>query len=311
MAVFPVAAGHPDYSSTGTSKFIPQIWSTKLVVKFYKTTVFGEISNTDYEGEISDMGDKVIIRTTPDITINDYRKGQNLDYESPESANIELLIDKGKSFSYRADDIDKHQADIAYVDKWADDASQQMAITVDSDVINNVYTDANASNIGTTAGAVSSSYNIGTTGSAVAVTKNNVIDSIVDCASVLTEQNVPMVDRWFVIPTWMANYIKKSDLKDASMTGDTVSPLRNGRLGIIDQFTIYVSNNYTAVSDGGNDCYNVLFGHPTAITFAAQMTKMETLRNPNTFGDLVRGLNVYGYKVIKGESLGVLYCRKA
>lgn len=306
----PVATGYPDYGSTGTSKFIPQIWSTKLVIKFYKSTVFGEISNTDYEGEISKMGDKVIIRTTPDTVIKTYTKGQKLVYDQYESANKELNIDKGKYFAFTVDSVDKRQADIPFVEKWSEDASQQMKIAIDSDVLNAIHPDASTSNKGATAGAISLSYDLGATGACESVTKANVLDYIVDCGSVLSEQNVPETGRWMVIPTWMANYIKKSDIKDASMTGDTVSPMRNGRIGIIDQFTLYVSNNYTSVTDGVDTCYNVLFGTKAATTFAAQMTEMETLKNPEAFGELIRGLNVYGYKVILPEAMGVLYCKK-
>lgn len=92
MAALPSAAGYPAYSGT----FIPQIWSGKLVEKFYDATVFGDISNTDYEGEIKAMGDTVNIRTVPNITIQDYVKGQKLATQTPESANVTLNINKGK-----------------------------------------------------------------------------------------------------------------------------------------------------------------------------------------------------------------------
>lgn len=307
----PIAPGHPDFSSTGTSKLIPQIWSSKLVPKFYRTTVFGEITNTDYEGEIKKVGDKVIIRTVPDTTIRDYQKGQALVYDAYESANVELTIDFGKYWGFGCEDVDKAQADIDFVSKWSDDSSQRLKIAIDSHILNAVDADADSSNKGITAGAISAGYNLGTTGSAIALDKTNVLDYIVDCNSVLTEQDIPEQGRYIVIPGWMANLIKKSDLKDASLTGDGVSVLRNGKIGMIDNFTLYVSNNYTAVSDGGNSCYNVLFGHPGAITFAATLSKVENLRNPQGFGDLIRGLFVYGYETLVPKMLGVLYCRKA
>jgi hypothetical protein len=308
MAIYPVAPGHPNYGSDGASKFIPEIWSTKLIVKFYKTTVFAAISNTDYEGEITAHGDKVVIRQVPDTTISEYNKGQNLSYESPESTVVELLIDKGRYFAFSCDDVDKKQADIAFVDNWSNDAAKQMQINIDRHILANVYSAAAAANIGTTAGKYSA-FNMGTTGSAVQVTKANVIDYIVDAGTILSEQDVPEDGRWMVLPTWMTNLLKKSDIKDASLTGDSTSPLRNGLIGSIDGFKLYTTNNYTSVSDT-NTCYNVIYGTNHAITFASQMTKMETLRNPNTFGDLIRGLNVFGYKVIKPEAMGVLYCYK-
>src|SRR3990172_1167541 len=124
------AAGTPQYSGT----FVPEIWSTHLLVKFYAACVLADISNTDYEGEIKDMGDKVIIRQVPDITIRDYTKGQTLTIQRPEAANKELLIDKAKYFNFICDDIDKHQTDLKLMSSWSDDAGEQMAIEIDTGV---------------------------------------------------------------------------------------------------------------------------------------------------------------------------------
>jgi hypothetical protein len=300
-------AGHPDYSTGGTSNFIPQLFSGKLITKFYSASVFPDISNTDYEGEIKDMGDSVTIRTVPDITINDYKKGQKLDYERPESPSVELLIDKGKYFGAVCDDVDKLQSDIPLMDKWAEDASEQMKIAIDTGILADVYADASSDNTGQTAGAKSSAFDLGVTGTPEAITKSNVLDYLVDCGTVLDEQNMPESDRFIVIPAWMAGLIKKSDLKDASLTGDGSSTLRNGKLGMIDRFMLYISNNLTAVSDSGTSSYNMIFGHKSALTFASQLVKMETLKAESTFGELIRGLQVYGYKVVKPESMGVLY----
>ena len=131
MAGVAVAAGVPQFSGT----FIPDIWSSKLLIKFYDAVVVAAISNTDYEGEIKDQGDEVEIRQTPDITIRDYQKGQSLLIQRPEAAIVQLLIDKAKYFNFICDDIDAHQSDIKLMDDWADDASEQMKITIDTDVL--------------------------------------------------------------------------------------------------------------------------------------------------------------------------------
>jgi hypothetical protein len=117
--------------------------------------------------------------------------------------------------------------------------------------------------------------------------------------TVLDEANSPEQDRFLVIPAKMAGYIKRSDLKDASITGDGTTPLRNGRLGMIDRFTLYVSHNLN-VSAGK---FDVVAGHKMGLTFASQMTNMETIRSETTFGNIIRGLQVYGYKVVKPEAL--------
>ncbi len=309
-----VVAGHPDYTSAGTSDFIPEIWSGKMQVKFYDFTCLSQISNTDYEGEIKKMGDTVIIRTIPSITINTYYVGKKLTYERPSSPSISLSIDKGKDWGIELNDVMRIQSDLKLLDKWTADAAQQMKISTETDFFadSGIYAGMHAKNKGATAGMKSSSYNLGTTGAggAIQITKANVLDYLVDCGSVLDEQNVPETGRWFIIPTWLAGMIKKSDLKDASMTGDGSSILRNGRLGMIDRFTLYSSNLLRSAVDTGNTCYNALFGTKDAITFAAQVTETEKLRNPFDFGDIVRGLNIYGYKAVKTEAFGCLYCRK-
>lgn len=310
-------AAHPAYSgSAAGSKFIPEIWSGKLQVKFYKTTVFSEISNNDWEGEIKSMGDSVKIRSVPNVTIRDYQKGQNLTNETPESTPLELLIDKGKYFAVVLDDVDEVQADVKLMDMFTNDASEQMKIALDSDVLDGVKAAAHASNKGVTAGAISGNINLGATFATRAITKTNVLDLILDMGQVLDEQNVPETGRWLVIPSWMAALIKNSDLKQAYLTGDSVTPLRNGKLGMIDRFTLYVSNNLPKYTDLGSDsasggvstaadvmAWNILAGTRDAISFASQMTKVETLRAQTTFGNIVRGLNVYGYKVTSPQSL--------
>ena len=144
----------------------------------------------------------------------------------------------------------------------------------------------------------------------MAVTKANILDTIVDCGSVLDEQKIPFTERWLVLPALLCGLIKKSDLKDASLSGDGTSIMRNGRMGIIDRFTLYMSNNLTIGTDGADTVYNCIAGHPSAITFASQLTENETLKNPDDFGDLMRGLQVYGYNVNKPDAMAYLYVKK-
>jgi len=302
-----VAPGTPQYSGN----FIPEIWSGKLLVKFYAATVAAAITNTEYEGDIKDVGDKVFIRTVPDISIRDYAKNQSLIIQRPNSTKKELVIDKAKYFNFICDDIDKHQTDLALMDSWSRDASQQMKITVDTEFLADVYTDAHASNKGATAGAKTASFNLGASTAPAVLSKASVTEFIVDVGTVLDEQNIPEENRWMVIPPWMAGMIKKSDLKDASLAGDGTSIMRNGRVGMIDRFVLYISNLLTTVSDSGYTVYHALSGHKAAMSWAAQMTKMESLRAESTFGTLVRGLNVYGYETLKTEALCDLYIAKA
>ena len=312
----PIANSGPNYSNRTVSstapgsRFIPELWSSKLNVKFYDATVLAAISNTDYEGEISNYGDKVHIRETPDITIYDYEKGKDLTYDAPESTSLELVIDKGKHFNFGIDDVDAKQSDLKLMDDWAKDASEQMKIAVDRDVLADIYGSVAATNTGATAGKISGNINLGAAGSPLAITKDNILDYIVDCGTVLDETNTPEEGRFLVLPAWACGMIKKSDLKDASIAGDGTSILRNGRLGMIDRFTIYNSNLLAYTDETGQNAFHMIGGHKSGLTFASQMTKMETLRHPSRFGDLMRGLNVYGYEVVKDEQLVHLYGRR-
>jgi hypothetical protein len=129
---------------------------------------------------------------------------------------------------------------------------------------------------------------------------------------VLDEQNVPAEGRWMVVPAWMVTLLLTSDLKNANLTGDATSVIRNGMIGVVDTFTIYRSNQLSTSTDGSsNTCTRILFGTNHAVTFATQITENETLKNPTGFGDLWRGLQVYGFKTVKAEAMGLLYAYKS
>lgn len=311
-----VTSGYYTSGSTAdayTGKFIPEIWSGKLQAKFYSSTVLAEITNNDWEGEIRDMGDKVQIRTIPNITINNYTKGLTLATEVPQTSLVELNIDQGKYFQVVVDDVDKIQSDLSLMDIFTNDASQQLKINIDTAVLLGIKGQASADNKGTTAGKFSN-IDLGSssgTKTAILVEKGDVIDHIVEMGQVLDEQSAPEEGRWLVINPSIASRIKTSDLKDASITGDTQTPLRNGRLGMIDRFTVYVSNllptDSSSVAGEGSDTSvtgtAIYAGTKDAITFASQISNVETLRSTATFGNIVRGLNVFGYKVVKPEAL--------
>lgn len=299
--------------------FIPEIWSGKLLEKFYAATVLAAIANTDYEGEIKNKGDTVHIRTRPTITIADYDAEQDLGIQRPSSNMIDLSIDQAKYFNLALDDVMEVQADLDLMSMWAEDASEQMKIAVDTDVLSYLGTtsDIAAANRGATAGALSASIPLGTAAAPVFVAKaaqgtgvgndasndKSILDFIVDAGQVLDEQNIPETGRWIIVPAWVASMIKKSDLKDASLAGDGTSILRNGRLGMIDRFTIYLSNLLPSL-DSAVDTTSVFFGTKAALTFASQFTKMETIRSERSFSNLLRGLQVYGFRVVNGVSIG-------
>lgn len=299
------AVPNPVYTGT----FIPELWSGKIIEKFYDATVLAAVANTDYEGEITSYGDKVTIRTKPSIAINDYTAYTALTTETPSAAVVELLIDQGKYWSTALDDVMEVQSDLDHFSLWADDASEQMKIEIDTDVLAGIPAGVSANNQGTTAGVQSGTViDLGAAAAPVTVTAATAINKIIDCGQILDENNIPETGRWVIIPAWLAAMIKTSDLRDASLTGDGVSMLRNGRLGMIDRFTLYASN--LLPYNASDTAHSIIFGHSHGLTFASQLTKVETLRAESTFGTILRGLQVFGYKVVDGTALGILYASR-
>jgi hypothetical protein len=299
-------AAAPPTATSYSGTFIPEIWSGKLLAKFYDATVLGAIANTDYEGDIRNQGDTVHIRTRPTIDISDYSPDSDLLVQRPNADVVDLTIEYAKYFNCIIDDVWEVQSDIDQMDMWAEDASEQMKIVIDTEIMQlELLGSADADNRGITAGRISGDIDLGVTTAPLAVLSTDVIDFIINMGQVLDEQNIPEGGRWIIIPAWMAALIKKSELRDASLTGDGTSMLRNGRLGMIDRFTLYMSNLLPTGTAAGLVAGEsaVFSGHPVATTFASQLTRMETMRSERTFGQLMRGLQVYGAEVIKGTAL--------
>ncbi len=322
-ATFPVQTGSAfDVNPSYSGSFIPTLWSAKLNVKFYATTVFGDITNNTWEGEIKGIGDKVVINNIPDTVVASYSAGMTLSYPVPTPSTEELIIDNGQYFAFQLNDVLAHQSSPKLMEVFTNDATMKMKIRIDSNVLYNTFQQAAAANVGATAGAQSGSYNLGTDLAPITLSGSNVVELLTSMSAVLDEQNVPEDDRFLVIDPATRQWLMSSPLAQAYVTGDSQSMLRNGKIGTIDRFTVYVSNLLPRAAAGTATPYVsgdgsqstitstsnlkrriIIAGHKSAITFASQMTKMETVRNPNDFGDYVRGLNVYGYLVAKPQSL--------
>lgn len=279
-----ISSGGGNFSfAAGEQHFIPEIFSKKLQAKFYANTVLAEVTTNEYEGEISGQGDKVNIRAVPAVSVADY--DGSLSYADVTSSTIELNINKAKSYAFKVDDILRQQADIDFMNAAAEDAAQNMKIAIEQDVFANIgagssLTDVNSSEAGTNAG--------------------NILGHILTAGRTLDENNIPETERFMIIDPATAAIIKNSDLKQAYLTGDAESPIRNGNIGMIDRFTVYVSNNLPS----SGSVTTGLYGHPKAVAYASQMTNTETVRLESSFGDGVRGLAVYGYKVIVPTAMG-------
>jgi len=278
------------FFSTGAGanevNFIPEVFSKLLQAKFYKASVLPAISNTDYQGEISGQGDKVIIRTVPAVTINDY--AGTVTNQDLTTGTVEMLIDKAKYYSFKIDDVLKAQADINLLEAASGDAAEGMRIAVETDILSSVIGDAT------------------TTGSQTTITSSNILSEILELSQALDELNIPEEGRFIVLSPEFVSMLKQSELRQAYLTGDGTSPLRNGQVGMVDRFTVYQSNMLHTPASGTDAGYtHVLAGHPKAISFASQFTNTETVRLETTFGEAVRGLKVYGSKVVNPDCLCV------
>lgn len=323
-AVYPVTgSGAFDTTPSYSGAFIPTLWSGKLLAKFYQNTILSEITNTDYEGELKNQGDTVRIRLAPSISIQDYTVGQTLSYEVPTPIYQDMQVNKGKYFGVQVNDVLAYQADMDLMNMFTEDAAKQLKISIENEVFFNSFVTEGpaAANEGSTAGAISAAYNLGT--DLVPVTGSDVLNTILRMSTALDEQNVPEDGRFLVISPYDRHLLMQSNIAQAYFTGDQSSVVRTGKIGMLDRFNVYVSNllpkggagkalvaGLSGVGSGATltDAVarrTMIAGTKQAVSFAMTVDKTEPLRNQTDFGDIVRGLAVYGRKVVKPEALVV------
>ena len=326
MAVFPTS-GDFTTDPTYTGSFIPTLWSGKLLAKFYQNTMLSEIMNTDYEGELKNKGDTIRIRTAPSITINDYTgAGSTLATEVPVPIFQDMQVNKAKYFSVQTNDVLAQQADMDLMNMFTEDAAKQLKIAIEDEVFFNTFVTNGpaAANAGGTAGAISANYNLGTDLAPVAVSgaaSAGLLNTILAMSAALDEQNVPEDGRFLVISPFDRQILMQTNIAQAYFTGDSSSIIRTGKIGMLDRFTVYVSNllpkgaaakalvpGLSATSGGATLASalarrTMVAGTKHACSFAMTISKTEPLRNQTDFGDIVRGLAVYGRKVVKNEAL--------
>lgn len=310
----PGTGGTPDYTyAGGDDKRIPIAFSTKTILKFYDSCVMTQICNTDYSGDVSAQGDKVVMTTTPTITIYPVTRNMAPVWETPTSDSVTLSVDRAIGFAFRMDKIDLKQfLNKQFMEDCASDAAQQQKIYIETQFLEDIYAYAHADNINTTAGAKSGSYNMGYAASPFPLTRTNIIDKLLEMEGVADEANWPESGRWVVLPSHFAVLLRQSDIKDASMMGDGQSTLRSGKIGKLGNLNIYTTNLYTAHTDT-YQCYYTLFGHMSSTCFVSQLIDTEYFEKLESVqsGKGMKGTQVYDWKVVKPEALGYLYAYKA
>lgn len=276
------------------TNFIPELWADQVLESFFKSIKFASpaVVNRDYEGQISSQGDTVHITSVNRPTITAYAKDvTTLTYEALTDTSRALLIDQCKEFSFFFDDLDRVQIATAgaVLDAAAREAGAGLAEDADDYIRSIIITDTAAANI---VGATS------ITTSALAVAR------LVAHKQLLDENNVPPEGRYTVCPSWYHSLIALDTryVEHDALKGGT--GLETGVVGRLLGFDI-LQSNYALTS---GDDWNVYSGHPSAITFADQINKVEGLRLETKFGDALRGLHLYGAKVTRPSALCYTLC---
>lgn len=277
--------------------FIPTIWTARLLGALDTSQVFVQpgVANRDYEGEIQQKGDTVRIGAIGDVTVSDYAK--NTDINAPEAltdAQTTLTIDQAKYFNFAVDDIDKAQGNPAVMGEAMRRAAYSLRNKEDLFVAG-LYPDAGTAT--GTSGAPKT--DLGTAGKAY--------EYLVAMGVSLDETDTPPDGRWVGAPPW---FIAKLLLDDRFVkTGSTQAEgrLANAQVGEAAGFRVLKSNN---VSNDGTT-WRIMAGVDMAISFAQQITEIEAFRPERRFADAVKGLLVYGAKVVRPNQLTVLYANKA
>ena len=301
------------------NNFIPQIWSDQLLVALRANLVFANLANRDYEGDIKNMGDTVRIHAIGDITVSSYTKDTDITAaQSLTDAEAQLVIDQAKYYNFEVDDVDAAQQMPKVMSEAMSYAAYKLALGIDQYVAG-FYTSAPSGNT------------IGSSGSPVVIsapTQTNVgggttvYDYLLVLNQYLSQNYVPKSGRWCVVPLWVTTYLAQDIRFTSFNTPDANARLTSGRLdasggmasdaflGRIAGMDVYESVNATNIGGtegiaGSQDV--IMCGHNMALTYADGLTKTEAYRPPLRFADAVKGLALYGAKVVRPQALAVAF----
>jgi len=270
------------------TQMLPQIWSARILAKLEKNLVFAQpgVCNRDYEGDIRADGDRVHIHSFNDLTVSSYTKNSTtISYENLTDTRVTLLIDQSKYFAFKVDDIDTAQMRPEIIDAAADRAAYQLAEDADS-YIAGLYSGASTSSPDNT---IETSQ----------FTSTNVYQKFVDLSVLMDQVNLPAGGRYVVVPPWVKGLLLQNS---TFVTASKPDAVLNGEIGQIAGLRILVSNN--AKTTGTSPVVShMMAGHPAALAYAEQIVNVEGLRLEGSFADAVRGLHLYGAKVLDGARL--------
>lgn len=287
--------------------FIPQIWSARMLNALRSSLVYAQIGviNRDYQGEIANVGDTVRIHSLGDPTIFDYVKNVDMPgVETLTDSELTLLIDQAKGFNLQVDDVDATQQNPKVMNQAMINSAWKLAELVDQHLAARMVAGADSDNvIGTLANPVVPTSTAGSEGA---------YELLVDMNTILNENNVPREGRWAIVPPWYEGRLVKDDrfIHAEEVSLAMGNPLVNGAIGRAAGMAIMVSNNVPteAGPDSGDAIRSrIVAGHGIATTFADQISKVEAYRPERRFADAVKGLHLYGSKVVRPTALSTMY----
>jgi hypothetical protein len=285
------------------NNFIPQIWTARILSNLQKAQVFAGLANRDYEGEIRAFGDTVNIGGIGAIAVSPYTKNStSLSWADLADASQSLLIDQSKYFAFKVDDVDRIQTNVNLIDEAMREAAYAISDTIDSYIAGLYGSAAAANKLGADAG---SAKTIG-----YGTSELDPYKTLVNMGVLLSKANVAQTGRWAVVPPWFAGMLRKSSSFAANPAGVTGQSMVNGFVSRLAGFDIYESNNVTNDAES-TPTWRIMLGTNQAISLAVQAApEMEAIRLQDSFADGVRGLLLYGAKVVRPAALSVLFAKE-
>ncbi len=279
--------------------FIPTVWAARLLTALDSALIYAQpnVCNRDYQGEIREAGNSVKVASIGEVTIGNYAK--DTDISAPEiltDAEQTMLIDQSKYFNFYVDSIDQAQQNVNVLDEAMRRASWSLRDVADSYLAGLMET------------AVPGGNTLGSIGTPLEPTSDDAYESLVDLGVLLDESNTPIDGRFVVVPAWFHGLLLKDSrfVSSGSMRSD--SALANGNVGEAAGFTILKSNS---VPNDEGEAYKIIAGHSIATSYAEQIVDLQTYKPEKRFGDAVKGLHLYGGKVLRPSALAMIIANKA
>lgn len=272
--------------------FIPELWAAELLRTKEKNLVYASLANRKYEGEIKNAGDVVHILQVGDIAINTYTKNSTsaLTVQFLADGGLDLHIDQAKTFAFRVDDIDSAQSNIVFMQEAMRKAGYRLNDYADQ-YLAGKYTDCVISR--------------NTSSSPVDMTSTNIEAEFLAIGQLMDEANAPRVGRFAVVNPWVITKLTLAGMKTVT---DNSPMFDNGYVTRAYGFDFYVSNNVNKDSTAFADSKLICGIKGETFTFAEQLLKMETYRQTSEgFGNVVKGLHVYGGRILQADVSGCLF----